>query len=61
MNREQLIRKLKKQGCIFLRHGSKHDIYLNPETNLKQPIPRHKEIDERLVKHILKNLGITNI
>ena len=32
----------------MLRHGAKHDIYLNPETGQRQPVPRHSEIDERL-------------
>ena len=27
------------------RHGSRHDIYRNPVTKQKQPVPRHTEID----------------
>ena len=42
----------------MLRHGARHDIYLNPETGLRQPIPRHSEIDERLARHIRKHLGL---
>jgi len=41
MKRKEFIRQLKKEGCILLRAGSKHDIYFNPETNQKQPVPRH--------------------
>jgi hypothetical protein len=29
----------------------------NPKTGKKQPVPRHDEIDERLAKHILKELA----
>ncbi|MGR3179546.1 MAG: type II toxin-antitoxin system HicA family toxin [Candidatus Anammoxibacter sp.] len=58
MKRKEFIRKLKQDGCIFLRPGSRHDIYINPLTNKKQPIPRHTEIDNTLVKHIRKKLGL---
>ena len=38
--------------------GGRHDIYINPRTNQKQPLPRHREIDDTLAKHILKYLGL---
>jgi predicted RNA binding protein YcfA (HicA-like mRNA interferase family) len=56
MKRTKLIKELEKSGCILLRHGSRHDIYLNPSTGKKQPVPRHSEIDDHLVKHIKKHL-----
>jgi len=56
MKRENLIKRLEEMGCIFLRHGSKHDWYHNPKTKASQPIPRHKEINEYLAKHIIKML-----
>ena len=40
----------------MLRHGAKHDVYHNPETGFSQPVPRHREINERLAKKILKDL-----
>ena len=58
MKRKQFVRQLKKEGCFLLRPGSKHDIYQNPATGKKQPVPRHTEIDEQLVKHIRKYLGL---
>ena len=57
MKRKDLISSLEKAGCIFLRHGANHDIYLNPKNGQKQPVPRHKEVDEHLAKHIKKYLG----
>ena len=32
MKSRDLIRELEKLGCIFIRHGAKHDWYQNPET-----------------------------
>jgi len=58
MKREELIRQLTRKGCQLLRHGSRHDIYLNPATGQKQPVPRHSEIDNALAKHIKKYLGL---
>ncbi|GAK52324.1 hypothetical protein U14_03575 [Candidatus Moduliflexus flocculans] len=58
MKRTDLIRKIEKAGCIFIRHGGKHDWYQNTETGECQLVPRHREIDERLAKHILKMLSI---
>ena len=58
MKRKELIRQLTQAGCVLLRHGSKHDIYLNPANSRKQPVPRHAEIDDKLAKHIKKQLGI---
>jgi len=59
MKRSELLKQLKKEGCILLRPGSRYDIYINPKTGQKQPIPRHSEIDNDLAKHIKKYLGIT--
>lgn len=49
---------IESAGCVLLRHGSRHDIYMNPRNNMRQPVPRHKEIDEALAKHVLRYLGI---
>jgi mRNA interferase HicA len=58
MKRGELIRQLAEAGCVLHRHGSRHDIYLNPANGKKQPVPRHNEVDDTLAKHIKKNLGV---
>lgn len=58
MKRRELLRRLQKEGCILLRSGGNHDIYINSKTGKKQPIPRHNEIDEVLARHIIRNLGV---
>ncbi len=50
MKRKALLKQLAAEGCVLLRHGSRHDIYFNPKTGGKQPVPRHNEIDESLAK-----------
>ena len=56
MKRKDLIRKIENNGCVLIRHGGKHDWYHNPKSKISQPIPRHKEINEFLARHILKML-----
>ena len=58
MKRSDLLRQIARQGCVLLRHGGRHDIYVNPATGQKQPVPRHSEIDNVLAKHIMKCLGL---
>lgn len=51
-----LLRKLQKNGAVFKRHGSGHDIW---ERNGKSaPVPRHRTIKESTARAILKELGI---
>ena len=57
MKRKELIKRITAVGCVLVRHGNRHDLYRNPKTNKKQPVPRHIEIDEDLAKHIIKELS----
>lgn len=56
MKRTDLIKKLEDCGFIFERHGGNHDIYTRG--NVRETIPRHREINERLAKAILKRNGL---
>jgi mRNA interferase HicA len=57
MKRRDLIAELTRAGCVLLRHGAKHDIYHQPQSGRSEPVPRHREIDERLAKKILRSLA----
>jgi len=56
MKRKDLIRAITEIGCVFIRHGGRHDWYQNPDTKISQPVPRHGEIKDSLAKHIIKML-----
>ncbi|MCU7245610.1 MAG: type II toxin-antitoxin system HicA family toxin [Microcystis aeruginosa Ma_QC_Ch_20071001_S25] len=56
MKRHDLIAQLEQAGCYLIRRGGKHDIDHNPDTGKTEPIPRHREINERLAKKIIKSL-----
>ena len=57
MKRTDLIRTIEAMGCLLIRHGGKHDWYMNSTTRASQPVPRHREIKETLARHIIKMLN----
>jgi len=57
MKKGELLKRIKAQGCIFVKHGKKHDVYMNPRTGMEERIPRHSDINEELAKVIIKNLS----
>lgn len=56
MKQRDLIKRLEDGGFVFERHGGNHDIY--KRGNDEEKIPRHREINERLAKAILKKWGL---
>ena len=56
LKRKILIKKLESVGFRFELHGVNHDIYVCGEK--REEIPRHKEINERLARAILKKWGL---
>jgi len=56
MKRGALLKILKKNGCVFIKHGSKHDQYMQPRTGAIDQVPRHPKIAEELAKSIIRNL-----
>ena len=59
MKRADLLKRIKEPGCVFIRHGAKHDWYQNPKSGVSQAVPRHRESKERLAMNIIKKLGGT--
>ncbi|GHU91258.1 hypothetical protein FACS1894202_12400 [Clostridia bacterium] len=60
MKVSELVRLVKKRGCKLVRHGSRHDIWINPLTGGKTEIPRHQseEVPSGMANGILKDLGL---
>ena len=58
MKRQEFIQELESKGCMFKRHGRKHDIYMNPAVGRTAPIPRHTEIKDSLCRLIRRQLGV---
>jgi mRNA interferase HicA len=52
MKRRDLEKLFKDNGWYFLRSGANHDVYTNGIDI--EMIPRHKEVNEKLAKAIIK-------
>ncbi len=59
MKVSELKRLLKKNGCVFYRHGGEHDVWKTASGD-KIRIPRHDaaELPTGTAKQILKDAGI---
>ena len=58
MKRIDFIRHLEAQGCEFLREGSKHTVYVNRQTQRTSTVPRHREINDLLVRKICRDFQV---
>jgi predicted RNA binding protein YcfA (HicA-like mRNA interferase family) len=58
MKRKELIQHLITKGCILLREGLKHSVYLNKLKNRVSTVPRHTEINDFLARKICRDLEI---
>jgi len=58
MKRRDLVRHVEVHGCRLLREGGKHTVYVNPDMKKVSTVPRHREIDEDLVRKICRDLEI---
>jgi mRNA interferase HicA len=61
MKRKDLVRYIEENGCIFIREGARHTVYLNKTARKCSTIPRHSEINDFLAKKICKDLEIPAI
>ncbi|RTQ46210.1 type II toxin-antitoxin system HicA family toxin [Hymenobacter gummosus] len=58
MKRLELIQHLTKHGCILLREGANHSIYVNTATGQQSTVGRHRELDNLMCRIICRQLGI---
>ena len=50
MKRLDLIRHLERHGCVLLREGAKHSVYVNRAKGKSSTVPRHREINDFLAR-----------
>jgi predicted RNA binding protein YcfA (HicA-like mRNA interferase family) len=58
MKRQEVVRHLELHGCYLLREGGKHSLFVNPANNQTSAVPRHRELNDFLVRKICRDLGI---
>ncbi|HRR96051.1 MAG TPA: addiction module toxin, HicA family [Candidatus Ratteibacteria bacterium] len=52
------MRYLNEYGCVVKREGARHTIICNINNGVLETLPRHKEIDNVLIKKICRRLKI---
>ncbi|MEK9134972.1 MAG: type II toxin-antitoxin system HicA family toxin [Patescibacteria group bacterium] len=58
MKRNDLIKHLLRNNCIFIREGAKHSVFFNTLARRSSTVPRHNDINNFLAKKICQDLGI---
>jgi mRNA interferase HicA len=58
VKRVDLVRHLEQHGCLLLREGGSHSVYVNRDTRRTSTVPRHREINEWLARKICRDLEI---
>ncbi len=56
MKRTDFIKLLEANGWRLKRNGADHGIYVKGKE--RESVPRHREIDEKLAKAIIKRRGL---
>lgn len=60
MKRSELLRHLRKHGCVLKRQGKAHEIWRGPAVGT-ETVPRHSEISEQLANKICTGLGVPRV
>jgi predicted RNA binding protein YcfA (HicA-like mRNA interferase family) len=58
MKRRDFIRHLEAHGCVLLREGGNHSVYVNRLTAKVSTVPRHREINDFLARKICRDLEV---
>jgi predicted RNA binding protein YcfA (HicA-like mRNA interferase family) len=58
VKRTDLIRHLERYGCEFHREGGNHTVFVNRKALRSSSVPRHREVNDFLVRKICDDLQI---
>jgi predicted RNA binding protein YcfA (HicA-like mRNA interferase family) len=58
VKRVDLIRHLEAHGCVLLREGGNHSVYINRSVRKTSTVPRHREVNDYLARKICRDLEI---
>ena len=61
MKRTAFIKHLKANGCVLIREGGNHSLFINPYNDKKSTVGHHPELSNLMCKIICKQLEIPSI
>jgi predicted RNA binding protein YcfA (HicA-like mRNA interferase family) len=61
LKRRDLVRHLEAHGCELLREGANHSVYVNRSASKTSTVPRHRELNDFLVRKICRDLDVPEL
>ena len=61
MKREKVLKYFRQYDCEVFREGKRHTIIINRTNDKVTALPRHPDINDKLVISLCKDLGIPKI
>ena len=61
MKREKLLKYFRQYNCDTFREGKRHTIVINRSNDKVTSVPRHSDINDKLVLSMCKDLDIPKI
>jgi len=58
VKRVDLVRHVEAAGCMLLREGGNHSVFVNRTARRTSVIPRHREVNDYLARKICRDLEI---
>ncbi|QJR37494.1 type II toxin-antitoxin system HicA family toxin [Gemmatimonas groenlandica] len=58
MKRVDLVRHVEAHGCVLLREGANHSVFVNRPARRTSVIPHHREVNDYLARKICRDLEI---
>jgi predicted RNA binding protein YcfA (HicA-like mRNA interferase family) len=58
VKRVELVRHLEQHGCLLLREGGSHSVFVNRAARKTSTVPRHREINDYLARKICRDLEV---
>jgi predicted RNA binding protein YcfA (HicA-like mRNA interferase family) len=58
LKRRDLVQHLEAHGCVLLREGANHSVYVNRRVGKVSTVPRHREIHDFLARKICRDLEV---
>ena len=58
MKRRDLVEHLTAHGCVLLREGGNHSVFVNPAARKVSTVPRHRDVNDDLARKICKDLDV---
>jgi mRNA interferase HicA len=61
LKRRDLVRHLEAHGCELLREGANHSVFVNRSASKTSTVPRHRELNDFLVRKICRDLEVPEL